>query len=154
MPYTDNARKYNRKYYQKNHEKRLEYTRKYRKEHSKKIKEFEKNRHLINKYGITYDQKNQMVIDQGGLCASCKQPLGIKPQNICVDHDHDTGKVRKILCNSCNLALGYMRESPVLVSGLLEYAYWCESLSLLQNETMFQNETNCVTNMVIRESNK
>jgi DNA-binding sugar fermentation-stimulating protein len=56
-----------------------------------------------------------MLAEQGGLCAVCKQP---PTQNntrahwdgkLCVDHCHDTGRVRGLLCNDCNLAVGYGR---------------------------------------------
>jgi hypothetical protein len=69
------------------------------------------NNHLKKNYGITLDQKNQMVIDQKGLCLCCGENLGTNPYNIHVDHDHETGKVRGILCNGCNVGLGGFKDN-------------------------------------------
>ena len=67
------------------------------------------------KFGITLDQFTEMKTAQRGLCAICEQPetatRGGKVRELCVDHCHKTGKVRGLLCKSCNIALGEMRDS-------------------------------------------
>jgi len=60
---------------------------------------------LRTNYGITHDDYDRMFAEQGGVCAIC----GTSPPPgsfLSVDHDHKTGKVRKLLCNPCNQGLG------------------------------------------------
>ena len=74
----------------------------------------------LRKYGITLAQKEQMVTAQNGCCAICDKPLsGYK--NSHVDHDHNTGKVRAILCNKCNLGIGHLNDSVYIVDRALTY---------------------------------
>ena len=63
---------------------------------------------LKHLYGITLDDKLRMIEDQNNVCAICKKEIDISGN---VDHDHTTGKVRGILCNSCNRALGYFKDN-------------------------------------------
>jgi hypothetical protein len=66
------------------------------------------------RYGITQQEYEQMVADQRGLCAICgKPPIG-KGHNtkLHVDHDHTTGKIRKLLCHFCNHGLGNFKDDP------------------------------------------
>jgi hypothetical protein len=53
-------------------------------------------------------------------CESCGDPIEGKVKH--VDHDHATGAFRGILCAFCNVALGYLRESPTRIRALLKYA--------------------------------
>lgn len=71
-----------------------------------------------NKYGITLDEYNKMLEKQKGLCANsyCGSNLRLS-----VDHCHDTGIVRGILCNTCNLALGQIDDNKRRLKGLIEY---------------------------------
>lgn len=68
------------------------------------------------KYGITNEKYSQMVDSQGGKCAICDQPT-----KLCVDHDHTTGKVRELLCNSCNAVLGYSKENQIILRSAIKY---------------------------------
>lgn len=69
---------------------------------------------LANKYGITHEQYEEMFQAQGGLCAICGNPPADPGTNhgfrLKVDHDHETGVVRGLLCNSCNLRLGWVEK--------------------------------------------
>lgn len=47
-----------------------------------------------------------LVANQDGRCAIC----GERAQPLCVDHDHDTGEIRGLLCSSCNIGLGHLRD--------------------------------------------
>ena len=56
-------------------------------------------------YGITQEQYDLMLEKQQGNCAICKRPP--KPNAVlCVDHCHGTGKIRGLLCHSCNTSIG------------------------------------------------
>ena len=77
----------------------------------------------LRKYGITLEQYNQMLDAQGGVCAICKKPETAKgnhgtARELAVDHCHDTGKVRGLLCSQCNTAIGKL----TLADGTLESA--------------------------------
>lgn len=61
------------------------------------------------KYGITIEEYNQMLLNQENSCAIC----GVKPDyRLCVDHRHDAGKVRGLLCRTCNKAIGQLGDTP------------------------------------------
>ncbi len=63
---------------------------------------------LKKRYGITEDIFNQMVLKQQGKCAICDKDF--KNSFPVVDHNHNTGKIRGILCHRCNLHLGYYEK--------------------------------------------
>ena len=62
--------------------------------------------HLKYRYGIGADEFDELVRGQGGVCAICGRP---DPEH--VDHSHETGAVRGILCFNCNGGLGQFRDS-------------------------------------------
>jgi hypothetical protein len=68
----------------------------------------EKERSWMKLYGITPGQYEEMLAAQGGKCAICSSDkAGKKRQTFAVDHDHDTGLVRGLLCIRCNAHLGW-----------------------------------------------
>lgn len=73
--------------------------------------------YLRNKYGITQEQYDAMVVAQDGECRTCH----IRGVPLVIDHDHDTGTVRALLCNDCNLALGHVNESVEVLHNLIRY---------------------------------
>ena len=76
---------------------------------------------LLRVYGITREEHTLKLIDQGGTCAVCSG-LPIDRGILVVDHNHDTGQIRDLLCRSCNIAFGQLEESPRRILALLEYA--------------------------------
>jgi Recombination endonuclease VII len=81
----------------------------------------DQNRRLESKYGVTLDQYNQMFIDQKGHCAGCGRHQKDLTKKLCVDHNHASGQVRGLLCGTCNVALGMLRESKQTLSNLIDY---------------------------------
>jgi len=80
-------------------------------------KEKNKDNVLKYKYGITLEEYNLMVESQNGLCALCdKHNVKIRGETIslAVDHDHETGKIRGLLCNACNTSLGVYKTIAML----------------------------------------
>lgn len=75
--------------------------------------------YLKNAYGITEQEYRKLLRRQHGVCAIC----GAKPKNqtLAVDHDHETGKVRGLLCRSCNVALGCLKDDIRLLSAAIVY---------------------------------
>lgn len=105
-----------------------EYAKQYRSRPEIKEREAErgKNRSLEQKqeyrlrfaYGIGLDDYNQMLVEQNYLCAICgTDNPGHNGNRFVVDHDHETGDVRGLLCSPCNTALGLFKDkTETLVS--------------------------------------
>lgn len=70
-------------------------------------------------YGITMEDYERMLDEQHGGCAVCGTPPGAR--RLHVDHDHETGKVRSLLCNGCNAALGHLKEDPARMTAMAHY---------------------------------
>lgn len=79
--------------------------------------------HLLRRYGITHAQYENMYRKQGGKCKICREPVNVAGRRLAVDHCHNTGKVRGLLCNKCNSGIGWFRDDPALLrraAGYLE----------------------------------
>lgn len=76
-------------------------------------------RHLIGKYGLTSADKAQLHKTQGEACAICRESVALS--EIHVDHCHSTGKVRGLLCSSCNKALGLLKDNPTSCLNMAAY---------------------------------
>ncbi len=94
-----------------------------------KFEEKRANTYYRKTYGIELAEYERMFAEQKGLCASCGLPESKKEKNsrkartrLFVDHCHDTGKVRGLLCSTCNSALGLLKEDPARIAGLLAYS--------------------------------
>jgi hypothetical protein len=72
--------------------------------------------HLMHRYGIGADEFDELVKQQGGVCPLCGRE---NPEH--VDHDHETGKVRGILCFNCNGGLGQFRDSIDALENAVSY---------------------------------
>lgn len=73
----------------------------------------------ILKYRITPREWEDMGRAQGWCCGGCANVLN--PATMKIDHCHTTGKVRGLLCHSCNVALGWVRDNPATLKRLAEY---------------------------------
>ena len=62
--------------------------------------------HKLRTYNVTQEQYEEMYTEQEGICPLCELFF----EALCIDHDHETGKVRGLLCISCNRALGYFEN--------------------------------------------
>lgn len=90
-----------------------------------------RNRNLIKNYNITLNQYNQILIKQNYTCYICKKPESSKRNTkLCVDHCHTTNKIRSLLCNNCNRALGLLKEDFNSLLNLAKYVQ--EHNSLIQ----------------------
>jgi len=76
---------------------------------------------LKARYGITVEEYNSMLEAQNHRCAICGIHNDDLPDSLCVDHDHTTEEVRGLLCRSCNLAIGNMRDNPRLLLKAADY---------------------------------
>lgn len=58
---------------------------------------------------------------QGGVCAICQSPENGRYAHLSVDHDHDTGKIRGLLCNNCNRGIGLLKDDPKILEQAKKY---------------------------------
>jgi len=105
-------------YRRKNLEKIAEKQRARYAKNPERYKDYERKKH----YGLAYGEKEKMFIKQNGACAICKTitPNG-KGKTLHIDHCHLSGKVRGLLCTSCNLGLGHLKHSPELLQSAIGY---------------------------------
>ena len=84
-------------------------TKVWNKHNPKKVQAHNRQHHLKRKFGLTLDQYDQMFESQNGVCGICGKP-DITGKYLYVDHNHETGKVRGLLCHRCNCGLGYFED--------------------------------------------
>jgi hypothetical protein len=78
---------------------------------------------LKHRYNITLDEYTEMLENQEGKCAICGRPDSGKKANkaFCVDHCHETGKVRGLLCMPCNRSLGQFQDNADILRKAADY---------------------------------
>lgn len=62
-----------------------------------------------------------MLLEQSFECKICKRDIFIDSDHLAVDHDHDTGGIRGILCQPCNMALGLFKDDEEILASAIEY---------------------------------
>lgn len=85
---------------------------------NKKIEKY-RTRDILKKFKglITFEEYSEMMIKQNNVCAICLKGEKRKSRiegNVCrlaIDHNHETGKIRELLCHNCNQVVGHSRES-------------------------------------------
>ena len=81
---------------------------KYQKENPDISRRSNKKSQLKRRYGLTIESRKQMYVDQDGRCLLCDRLIPYS--DTVVDHDHDTDKVRGLLCRHCNTSLGWFEN--------------------------------------------
>lgn len=139
------AAKANKARYDSTRDQRLAVAKKYRKDHkneiaakdrvrkcSESVREAARKRYAANpekyklyqvsrSYGLTPEQYREMFAVQDDRCKICKRHQSEFPKAFAVDHCHRTGKIRGLLCNSCNAGLGWFRDNVVALRAAAEY---------------------------------
>ena len=86
-----------------------------------KNKEKVKDTTLRRKYKISLIEYNEMMILQDNSCYICKLKQEHFKKMLYVDHCHNSGKVRKLLCETCNLTIGKVKENTEILRNLIKY---------------------------------
>jgi len=87
-----------------------------------RTKDYESNYQMTKNYGIGLKEYDVMFNAQNGVCAICsKEPPNTHKKRLNVDHCHTTGKVRGLLCDACNRAIGLLKDSPDLLNKAISY---------------------------------
>lgn len=72
-------------------------------------------------HGITLEDYDMMLLTQNMRCAICGTDTPKGRGRFHVDHNHDTGTIRGLLCHECNTALGLLKDSPATLARAIEY---------------------------------
>lgn len=91
-----------------------------RKNRKKSDPEKQREYRLKTKFGMTIAQYDELLELQGHFCAICLRPQTTN-RKLAVDHDHETGAIRGLLCHKCNLTLGQMDDSILLLERAINY---------------------------------
>ena len=90
--------------------------------YNKKNRPHTRNKFLQRNYGITSDDYNSMLTEQKGVCAICGNGNSTKDNKpLHVDHCHDTGKVRGLLCQKCNTSIGLFNHDVDILQKAVVY---------------------------------
>lgn len=74
-----------------------------------------------SRYGITWTEYQRLLEKQAGGCAICGVIKLEDNKALAIDHDHQTGKVRGLLCRKCNIGLGQLQDSKELLTRAIAY---------------------------------
>lgn len=91
-------------------------------ERKEKMRAYGKDYHLKINYNLTREEYNKKLAEQNHKCAICgiDEKEAVK-QKLFVDHCHITGKIRDLLCHSCNAGIGLMKESIQTLTKAIAY---------------------------------
>lgn len=109
-------RKTKRAYYLRNREEIMSKSAEYKRRNPGRVRAYL----LKQKYKLTPEERTAMIEEQGGCCEICGIFQGDKLE---IDHNHTTGRVRAMLCHSCNTGLGMFGDSYELLSIARSYLY-------------------------------
>jgi Recombination endonuclease VII len=98
--------------------KRVESRRQWNRSHRRPARQHSDRKYKrYKKYKLTQDDYDRMVAEQQGCCAICHS----KPPVLAIDHDHETGAVRGLLCHKCNIGIGFLRDDIDLLYSAIQY---------------------------------
>ncbi len=84
-------------------------------------REYTRNWNFKKKYGITLHDYDKMLIECNYKCNICEKKHREAHNGLHVDHDHETGSVRGLLCKECNTAIGLLRDNTFLLDKAKKY---------------------------------
>lgn len=86
-----------------------------------KIKNRKNNYELKKYYNITLDQYREMLINQKNCCKICDRHESLFKYELAVDHCHKTSKIRGLLCQPCNTAIGLFKDNVNIINKAMRY---------------------------------
>lgn len=86
-----------------------------------KAKQYYIERDLKKRFGITIEEYNEMFNKQNGICLICGKHQSEIKKRFAVDHNHETGKIRGLLCGKCNPLLGYADDNINILLSAINY---------------------------------
>ena len=91
----------------------------WRKKNPELQKKLTRKGRLMSQYGITVEDYDNMYESQGGCCDICGRHQTEFQSRLAVDHDHETGAVRSLLCGPCNMSIGLLGDDIATVKEAL-----------------------------------
>ena len=76
---------------------------------------------LLDYMDISFLEREALLRSQDGRCAICRIPEEESKRPLVIDHCHKSGKIRALLCNSCNVGLGMFKDDPEFLRAAAEY---------------------------------
>lgn len=96
-------------------------SRRWRRENPEKLRESARASQLRARYGMTQQDFDAMLASQGGVCAICGADDPGNGRRWNVDHCHDTGTIRALLCAGCNIGIGHLGHDPARLHAAADY---------------------------------
>lgn len=104
-----------------NREQFNETSRRYRKNNPEKIKSIWRKAHLKSMYNLSLEAYDELLKVQKEKCAICDKAFSELKKNPHIDHDHNTGQIRGLLCGSCNTKLGWYEKYKEQIEQYIVY---------------------------------
>lgn len=111
------ANQYRREWSARNPDKWRQYRRNSRVRNAKSIARCQYTNAMQRLYGLTRPEYDVLLFQQSGRCAICVEPS----DSLSIDHCHNTGRVRGLLCRSCNTALGKVKDMGERLQLMVQY---------------------------------
>jgi hypothetical protein len=96
-----------------------------KKAYTKKTYDKRRLKKIRDAYGVPDEEYHEMHAEQNGRCAICGEPETLVKKgrviSLSVDHDHNSGKARGLLCNVCNRGLGLFRDNIDYLKNAIDY---------------------------------
>lgn len=112
----ESVRASQRRWNAKNKDRVAAYKRRYSQANAAKQRAIDMRR----RFGISIEDYDELLIAQVGRCAICGAPP-TKRKALAVDHDHETGNLRGLLCSNCNVGLGNFKDDPARLATAINY---------------------------------
>lgn len=84
------------------------------------------NCQMLKAYGVSLKEYDEMFTKQNGVCFICGNPETMRTtkgqiRRLSIDHDHATGKIRKLLCDACNHGIGNFHDNIIVMERAIQY---------------------------------
>lgn len=110
------------RWYTHNKDVHLKRIKEHRKLNIEKTKKQDRKGKLRYRFNISPEEHDLLIKKQSNLCAICNKPEMSKKKNLGIDHNHKTGKVRGLLCHTCNtFVVNAVENYPELLEKAKEY---------------------------------
>ena len=99
-------------------EKHILRTKRWRDNNKERVTYLYRSKHLKSKFKMTVEEYDVMFENQNCVCKICRLP---SKKKLSIDHNHTTGKIRGLLCFTCNMGIGYFKDSEKLLKSASKY---------------------------------
>lgn len=130
-----------KKYHDLEHEKSRGYVQKWRDNNKEKAREQVRKSTIKTLYGISLVKYIRIFNKQNGCCKICGTHQDKLSKLLAVDHNHETGEIRSLLCNACNIVLGSAFEDINILKSAIDYCEEWKMESIKRSEIIVSKIT-------------